>query len=346
MAQLVFAQDGYASRSQPVLLFINGQSWGIYQIRERINSAFLAQNYGIETADFLDTPDNEAQQAVIAGDRLHWEQFAEFIAAHDLADPENFAYIQTQVNLSNFVDYLILQLYAADTDWPEFNIHQFRPRVQGGRWHWLFWDNDFSFQEVDKHTFGALMTSEKHDNNYTVQLLRKLLQNESFRNRFLTRTADLLNGGLSPTIVSAQIDELASQITPDIAFEAERWAIEGSWPDNIQKLHTFAQQRPDVMRQDIVEALNLPGVAHVTFAAGRNGPELAGQIVVNGQDSQPLPWSGIYFQDSLIEVEVIPPPGYAFVGWVDGAGGATAVTTIHITSDQTFRPQFAPLSSE
>ena len=67
VANLAWQQGGNAARSQPVLLFINGRLWGIYQIRERIDQRFLALNYGLHDADFLDTPDNVDQQSVYCG---------------------------------------------------------------------------------------------------------------------------------------------------------------------------------------------------------------------------------------------------------------------------------------
>ena len=60
--QLMLDVDGYIARSQPVLLFINGRSWGIYNIRERIDERLLAENYGVPAADISDTPNNRGNK--------------------------------------------------------------------------------------------------------------------------------------------------------------------------------------------------------------------------------------------------------------------------------------------
>ena len=62
-----------------------------------------------------------------------------------LAAPDNYAYVQSQVDIANFIDYNLLQICIANVDWPHHNVRQFRPRVQGGYWHWMFWDSDSGF---------------------------------------------------------------------------------------------------------------------------------------------------------------------------------------------------------
>ena len=133
------AQDlsGYATHSRPVLLFINGEPWGVYYLRERPDANFLTSHYGIETADFLDSPEHTVVRTIEAGDRQHWDHLMQFLETHDLADPEAYAYIQSQIDVDAYIDYNLLHIYAANTDWPFHNVQLFRPRVQGGRWNWL-----------------------------------------------------------------------------------------------------------------------------------------------------------------------------------------------------------------
>ena len=130
---LAFRTGGLATRSRPVLVFINGQPWGVYQLRERIDRHFLADHYGITSADFLDTPDGYPAEAFV-GDRESWDRLLNYVQAHDPDDATSYAHIQSQVDIDNLIDYHILQIYAANTDWPNRNVHQFRSRAPGGRW--------------------------------------------------------------------------------------------------------------------------------------------------------------------------------------------------------------------
>ena len=346
VANLAWQSGGHAARGRPVLLFINGQSWGIYYVRERIDDDFLAGNYGILDSDILDTPDNVEQQTIVAGDRAHWDHLMRFVATHDLAEPVAYAYIQSQIDLANFIDYTILQIYAADTDWPEYNVHQFRSRTNGGRWQWLFWDNDFSFEKVDRQVLPDIMKSDQPLGPHTALLLRKLLANPEFVERFLTRTADLLNTYLAPAAVIDQFDHLVEELESDITFEMDRWAIDLTWSDRVQGVRDFAQRRPDVVRQEIVEILDWPGAAQINFDVAENTTIFGGQVIINGMPPQTLPWSGVYFQDIMIRVTAVPPPGYRFVGWEGLDTTATPSLDLIVSAEQTLTPIFIPVRED
>jgi hypothetical protein len=123
--------DSCTTQSRPVLLFINGQSWGIYHLRERIDEQFLTDHYGAEETDFIEAPGQMNEQRVVTGDIKHWETLVQFLDTHDLSDPAAYAYVESQVDIDNFIDYNLLQIYGVNDDWPEGNVQQFRARVQG-----------------------------------------------------------------------------------------------------------------------------------------------------------------------------------------------------------------------
>jgi len=351
---LAFQLDGYAAHSRPALLFINGEPWGIYQIRERLDRHFLADHYAIASADFLEAPEMTGERNVLAGDSEHWDRLMQFVANHDLADPANYAYVQTQVDIANFIDYNILQIYIANTDWPRQNVHQFRPRVPGGRWHWMVWDTDSGFSahpicpcsRVDTNLIQQVMEHAHYKTGgRDTLLLRKLLENPVFLDRFLSRSADLLNTTLAPRSVIAHIDALAAELEPDIAYETIRWASPVNWESNLEELRDFARRRPDFVRQHITAGFNLSGTARLTFNPPTGG---AGYVAVNGTLVQNLPWQGVYFQGVPVQVMAAPTPGYRFVGWEPPALPQTPVITLTVQADiaQTITPRFEMLNAD
>ncbi len=345
--QLAAQMDGYVTRSQPVLLFINGRPWGIYNVRERIDERWLEENYGTPAADISDTPNNRGMQSEeqLAVDTVHWENLMEFVLENDLADPANYAYLETQMDVDNFIDYYILQMYAANTDWPHHNVQQFRPRTQGGRWEWTVWDNDFAFDRVDRQMVDHVLNVEHPLGERMMILLNKLLANPQFRNLFISRTADLLNTTLDTPNVLANIEKIVAELEPDIAYEQQRWDIDAEWDDIVTHMRNFAEQRPDIMREQTVESLELAGTATVSFAQADGEP---GWIMVNDGQLHSLPWQGIYFQDSLVRLQAIPEPGYAFSGWegllnLEEAGSNPI--SIQIVGDLSVTPRFTPLDA-
>ena len=343
--QLMQEVDGFIPRTKPTLLFINGRAWGIYNIRERINERLLAENYDVPSADISDTPNNPDIQSPeqLAVDTVHWENLMNFVLENDLSDPDNYAYLQTQMDIENFVDYYLVQMYIANIDWPHHNVMQFRPRTPGGRWEWIIWDNDFAYGLVSRQMVAHVLGVEHPLGERMIIFLDKLLANPDFHNLFITRMADLLNTTLSTENVQGKIGVLVSTYGPDIRYEQERWSIEKDWETVVNHMQTFAAQRPDLMRQHMVERLELPGTAHINF--GLVGGE-AGWIKVNQLPPQQLPWQGTYFQNSTLQLQAIPAVGYQFLGWDGLPEGETAVSstiTLPVMHDLTLTPRFAPL---
>jgi hypothetical protein len=348
VASLAFEVDGYAVHSEPALVFINGGPWGIYQIRERIDRHFLADHYGVEAADFLEDPQWLGQEAIRMGDSEHWTHLLEFIEAHDLADPDNYAHVQSQVDIANFIDYEILQIYAANIDWPFHNVQQFRPRVQGGRWHWVFWDTDQGFGAYPSSVHSNLMDRVLDDSHpdtggRDTLLLRRLLKNPAVFDQFLSRTADLLNTTLSPGSVIVLIDALATELEPDIAYETLRWSSTVDWESSVEELRDFARGRPDVVRQHMVEVFNLDGTAQLAFDPPANG---SGTVAANGILLPGLPWQGTYFYGVPVQVTAAPAPGYRFAGWDPPDIPQTPTITLTVNTARTVTPRFEPLGDD
>jgi hypothetical protein len=343
---------GYASHDQPVLLFLNGEPWGIYQVRERLDAQFLADYYGFESTDIIKAPELVPGEVVRAGDSEHWERLLQFVETHDLADPDNYAYVESQVDVANLIDYNILQIYAANADWPHHNVEQFRPREQGGRWHWLFWDCDCGFGaqtvppdsqvETDVMRF-VLEVDHPRTGGRDVLLLRRLLETPVFRERFLSRAADLLNTTLSPESVVAQIDVLAAQLEPDILYEVTRWSGASDWASSVEELRDFARRRPDYLRRQMAAAFGLEGTAQLTFEGPFDG---SGTVAVNGRLVQDLPWRGVYFQGTHVQVVAVPAPGYRFAGWDPPDLPASPAITLSAAGARTLVPRFAPATDD
>lgn len=350
--RLALELGGHATHNQPALVFINGEPWGIYQIRERLDDHFLADHYGIESAGSVRPVESSPDQVVLMGDSQHWEHLLRFAAGRDLADPAYYTYIQSQIEMAEFIDYIILQIYAANADWPHHNVQRFRPYVQGGRWHWVFWDSDGGFgaypvvpySRVDSDWVQHVLDfRDTRTGRRDLLLLRELLQNPVFLQRFLSRAADLLNTTLSSQLVTAHTDALSAELEPDIAYETIRWPNSTSWESNMQELRDFALHRPDFVRQHIVEGFNLSGTARLSF----NPPvDESGYVAVNGTLVPDLPWHGEYFQGVSVQVTAVPVPGFRFAGWDPPELPQSPTITLTVSSPQTLTPRFEAIGTD
>lgn len=344
--RLAFAVGGHAGRSQPVLVFINGKSWGIYQIRERMDRYFLADHYGVEQADSLDSPGSLLED-VRTGDGENWEHLLRFVETHDMADPGNYVHVESQVDIANFIDYTIVQIYLANTNWPHHNVQQFHPLVQGGRWRWMFWDSDHGFGQGPRggqyyaDILGRLLDRVHPETGGRDTLLfRSLLENPAFLEQFLSRAADLLNTTLRPESVLADIDAVTNELAPDIIYETVRWSSLTRWESNVEELREFARRRPHFVRQHLTERLSSDGTVELTFDLSASG---SGTVAVNGALVENLPWHGIYFQGTPVRITAAPEAGYRFAGWDPPGLPQTPTITLRLNAAQTITSYFEPL---
>lgn len=346
VARLAAEIDGYATRSRPVLLFLNGEPWGIYQVRERIDERFLATRYGVPAAEILEAPELSENRRRTDTPRAHWDNLQAFLETHDLSDPSHYATVAAQVDIDNFIDYTLLQIYSANIDWPHRNMIQFRPATPGGRWHWIFWDSDFSFgllpySSVERNMVAqALVPDHPNTGGGDTLLLRRLLQNSGFRHRFLRRAADLLNTTLAPANVSGHIEALAAELRPDIWYEAGRWHSAADWDHTIAEMHAFAEARPAIVRRRLMEELGAPGTAVLTILPPPDGE---GYVALNGRLLPTLPYSGAHFLETSLAITAVPAPGYQFAGWENRPDAVTRTVTLPLDGDVALTPRFAPL---
>lgn len=249
---------GFASRARPALLFLNGQPWGIYEVREHMDERLMTQRFGIEAPLMLDTPAGlDPTDPALRG----WQALLDYVRTADMASPEALAVVNSQIDLANFIDYHILQIYSANSDWPSTNYQLFRPQVPGGRWQWYFWDTNYTFglqpqdptlpySDVNTNELEELLTfpADQFGAEHAL-LFQRLWLNEAFRLRFLTRLAQLLDTTLSAPAMQARIDAHTAELAPMIAYEEERWPHTTAWADNVARLRTFVSQRPTILRQ-------------------------------------------------------------------------------------------------
>src|SRR5690606_29859663 len=131
---------------RPAILFINGEYWGIHNIRERGDEDYFDEKYGIGKAE-LDLLENHAEDG--RGPNEHYNALIEMLRTSDVKDPAVYKRVNEAIDVDNFIDYQIAQIYFDNGDWPGNNIRFWRenkpfdpasPYGRDGRWRWLVYD--------------------------------------------------------------------------------------------------------------------------------------------------------------------------------------------------------------
>lgn len=314
---------------RPAVLFLNGQYWGILNIREKMNEDYLENHHNVD-------PDNvdilEGNGSVVEGGADHYEAMINFIQNVDLSIQENYNFLSTQMDINNFIDYQIAEIYFGNTDWPGNNIKFWRPKTVTGKWRWLMFDTDFGFgyfgnaQYYDDHLFAAMQTNGSSWPNppWSTYLLRRLMTNEKFKEKFILRFADHLNITFYPNRVEDIITHMKSVLEPDMQRNIDRWKDEpadfnrsfgsySQWQDSYTILYEFAQNRPASVRQHIQKMFDLSGNSRLIV---QTLPLEGGAVLVNNFPvAESATWSGRFFNDMPINLKAAPAPGYKFIRW-------------------------------
>ncbi|MCC5876509.1 MAG: CotH kinase family protein [Candidatus Sumerlaeia bacterium] len=338
----VVAHMGFATQDyQPVIMFLNGEYWGIHNMRERMDAHYLARRKGVDPdeVDIL-TWHRDVKQ----GEATHYQALLDFLDEEDLSIPENMAHVRTMMDVENFLNYYIAQIYHGNRDWPHNNIDYWRLRVphdpamppgHDGRWRWLHYDVDQSYGFVRGHTFNAIawVTSRLngiYNNVWPNRVLRALLQNPDFEIQFINTMADHLNTTFTTDRVRGFIDEIAGNMEPLMPEHLARWRPQHSmnnWNSYVAKMYNFANGRPNSMRTHIRNHFGISGNINLTVSTN-HGLD-AGRIRVNsilidgntpGVPEDPTEWTGVYFAGVPLPITAIPADGYRFVEWRSVSG--------------------------
>lgn len=333
---------------QPVITFLNGEYWGILNIRERFDKHYFERVYNIVEGelDFLEYNGFLVQE----GDYDHYASMLGFIESNNLSQDANFNYVNTQMDTENYTDHFIANIYARNTDWPHNNIEFWRKRTeqydpdapygQDGRWRWVLKDTDFGFgadggPQSYEHNTLAFATAVGGDVNsnpeWSTLILRKLLENNSFKNNFINRFADLLNTTYLPERVIDIINEMKNGVEDEIVEHGQRWNSIYSlqfWNSNIDVMIEFSNQRPAHQRNHILQKFSINSTINATLdvSSAEHGSIKINTIEIKdgtpGIVGNPYPWTGIYFESIPVKLTAIASPGYTFSHW-SGASNST-----------------------
>lgn len=316
---------------RPSVVYLNGQYWGIHNIRERMNRFYVRQHYDWDAGAF-DMIENYGD--VSSGDSIAWFQLF-----HHLRQTESgfegdslFGELKQRIDYQNFLDYCVFNVYLENEDWPGNNVLRFCHRSPAGKWRWMTYDLDFTFGlyqpgggwntgDPSPNALARLLddTSLVWPNpDWATLLFRRCWQNAVFRRDFANRLADMLNTVFQPQRVSDRLNAFRTLYQPEISRHYGRWwsgNYDAVWLQNIEKTRYFAQYRPLFAWQEILQAM--PEADDTTSLTVDVFPPGGGRVEVSTvrPDGAQFPWRGTYFKGIAVPVKAVANPGYQFTGW-------------------------------
>ena len=294
---------------EPAVIFINGQYYGIQNMRERGNEDFVFSNYGLKEEEIIyieewDLPYNS-----------EYRQLYEYIDGNNMSQASNYNTALGMMDVDNFTDYMIAEMYYGNTDWPAKNIKTWKEK-NGGKWRWVLYDTDLAFSDPTKDMMAFMLDYGSGDPIYNTankKILKGLLNNNGFKDEFVERFCYHISTTFDPNRVKYVIDSLSTKIAKEIVYHKQRWGQGNNFESVLQSLKSFGERRPDYMMSHLSQRF-FGGAPFYTLSVSSNRPEAT------------YTYNNKYFVDrnsadlkvispQSITVKALPVEGYEFDHW-------------------------------
>lgn len=355
---------------RPVRVYLNGEYWGIYGIREMFNTSYIESHHGIDkdNIDLLGDPYGPRSQ-VRDGDDIRYNELVDFIDNQSLANSSNYETIQEYIDVQEYMNYHIAQIYLANYDWPGNNVRIWRDK-NGGKFRWMLFDTDASTgwtswgNNVGKPNHNSLAHAlntapanmhvpgftEWPNGAETTYLFRKMMDNETFRNEFIQRTCTYRELIFAPERVLPMVDSIKNLLLPEMQRHISQWLGNNqfgdgipsggsvfSWQAKVSNFRNFHTSRAAFILPIYATTLDLDGRFNLTFGYDET---TKGKVIIHENEMEiPFNYVGEYFQNIPIKIKAIPDNGYYFSHWLE-TGDTNSTIDFVGTGDQTLTPIF------
>ncbi len=248
---------------KPYVLYLNGEYWGVYFLKEKRNRFFVAQHEGTEDAVNLDI--GKGNKLLSYGSNAEWVAVMDYARTHDLSNATHYDYVAARIDVTSFMDYMNAEIYNGNTD--TYNIQYYKYK-DGGKWKWIFYDFCWGFNSASHESVAYRRGAAPAGSD----LFNALLKNAGWRDVFLRRFGQMLKTVFAPERVIALIDELYAAVEPEIAREREKFnqgtfmgvkqpdenlGTYNSFTNQITALKKFANDRPGALKAQLKREFSL-----------------------------------------------------------------------------------------
>jgi hypothetical protein len=306
----------------PVIVFLNGEYWGLYELREKLDEGHFKYADGIDP-DSLDLLSMgfwyQSTLRALKGSAEDWIRMRDMLQSYPSPESNEFYSLADSVlDLKNFTDYMIAESWLANPDWPWNNIKIWRDKGGENKWKYGIIDVEWGLgMNAWSTAYSDMIGYILDPNQYYTGFFANLVKNIKYRNYFINRYADLMNSTFLPLRTLPMEDSMYQEIVKEFPRQLNRWGDQST-----QTMQTFYSYR-NALRTDM--SLRSPQVRdHISLHFGLYGqtkvtlkidPPESGRIRISSLSPEEFPWTGYYFQGIPIPVTGMPNEGYRFDHW-------------------------------
>ncbi len=209
---------------RPVVVYINGAYYGIYDLREKIDADYISNRTGVDPDD-VDLIKGNSK--VIAGSYADYKELLNFLNENPLTNTANYQKACEMVDIDSLIDYWICVSFFCNTDSGNIKFY----KAGDGKWRWIIYDNDWALYPSTYKTSNSIsnmLNTKGHGvgHAFSTVVLRSFMANSTFKDKFLTRYGQLLNTVLDPSNTLPILDELIDELRTEMPYHIDHWKAE------------------------------------------------------------------------------------------------------------------------
>ena len=213
--------DPYTLDSRYCILYINGQYWGLYAMREAYSGRYMENHAGIDKDNAL-----ICRAPELGGDSKEFFELVHYITGHDMgkkdaddaADAEYFGYVSERMDLKSLAVWMCLEAYFNNSD-PTGNVRYVKDTGSpNAKWQFMFFDLDNSLGNLSGHWNIILNPSSQIGS-----ICFFMLKSPRFQTLLLETAAELMENGLSDEYCLEVFHGMIEEISPEVSRDMARW---------------------------------------------------------------------------------------------------------------------------
>jgi gliding motility-associated-like protein len=269
----------------PCVIYLNGNYYGVYEIRERMDHKNWTNFYYNQNEEDIDLLKYWGGLNIEYGSDTAWANTYNFLLANSMNNAGAYQYVEQRIDFSSAIDNFIYNTFIVNSDWINWNTMWWRGGNPAGKklkWRYSLWDEDNTYNLGQNFTgwpttsavanpcdinlsWGDLTNPASPDEGHMV-VINKLMQNPQFKTQLINRYADMLNHDLNCDTVLHYLNYMVAVLTPEMNKHCIRWGGNmATWTTNLDTMKAFINRRCTFIDSAMVNCYQLTGPYSLLF---------------------------------------------------------------------------------
>lgn len=263
---------------RPAMLFINGEYWGIYNIRERYDDKYVQYHFGVTDTNvaLLEAPwpiglPNCSPYEISEGTQADADDFQalfEYAINNDLSNSTAFNYVASRLDVDSIMDYFIVESFVTNQDWPGNNVKIWKnrnaadPSGMDTKWRFMLNDTDMGFGLNGLTATTDFIGQTYGSDAIATKIMTALLRNPTFKRKYAERYRYVLDNNFVPDKMVGLLNQMSGAIRSYIPMLGNRWPKDDAnlarFDEHITRMRDFANNRGQSVWKQTLSYLQIP----------------------------------------------------------------------------------------